>query len=274
MRASARILGVVLLLLLLAASLIWYAAIKEDHRGKLVVSFLDVGAGDAVFVQAPSGRQVLIDGGPDDSVLLQLGKVMPFYDRSIDIIIASAPDAGKVGGLASVLSRYGVSAVARSAAHSGAPQVQAFDGAITSSESRGTRLLIAQRGQVIDLGGGAYIETLFPDRDASGFSAGDGCLILRLVFGKTSFLFSCGSPSIENYLATLDGTKLKSDVLLAASDDTELFTGFVSPQYVVAPQACGSAATSSAFSKLGIQTLDTCQGEITFVSDGQTVARN
>ena len=50
MRMSAKILGVVLLLLLAATSLIWYAALREDHRGRLVVSFLDVGQGDAIFL--------------------------------------------------------------------------------------------------------------------------------------------------------------------------------------------------------------------------------
>lgn len=273
MRASAKILGAVLLLLLLAAALVWYADVLEDHRGTLTVSFLDVGMGNSIFITAPSGLQVLIDGGPDDSVLRQLGSLMPFYDRSIDIVIASAPAAAKVGGLSSVLSRYGVAIVARSAAHSGAPQVQAFDGAVTSAQTRGTRLLVAQRGQVIDLGAGAYLETLFPDRDASGFAAGDGCLLLKLVFGGTSFLFSCGSPAIEDYLATLDGTKLSSDALLATGKDSELFVGVVSPQYAIVPQSCDSAATSSVFSELGIQTLDTCNGAVTFVSDGQTVTR-
>ena len=98
----------------------------------------------------------------------------------------------------------------------------------------------------------------------------DGCLILKLVFGQTSFLFSCGSAAIENYLATLDGAKLKSDVLAATGDDSELFVGFVSPQFAVVP--CNSTATSSAFSKLGIQTQSTCDGAVTFVSNGQNVS--
>jgi|GEM_PF-1626547 len=273
MRASAKILGAVLLLLLLVAGLIWYAAFSEDHRGTLTVSFLNVGAADAVLVKAPSGRTILIDGGPDDSVLRQLGSALLFYERSIDVVIARAPSAASVGGLTSVLSRYSVGMVVRSAARSGAPEVQAFDGAVTGAEAKGTRLITIQRGQVLDLGDGAYIEALFPDRDAAGMSASDGCLVLKLVFGKTTFLFSCGSQAIENYLATLDGANLKADVLLATSNDSELFDGFVSPKFAIIPQVCHTAPTSSAFSKLTIQTLDTCQGAITFISDGQTAMR-
>jgi competence protein ComEC len=278
MRTSAKILGVVLLLLLVATLLVWYAALREDHRSALTVSFLDVGQGDAIFIEAPGGRSVLIDGGPDNSVLRRLGQVMPFYERSIDMVIATAATPQKVGGLTSVLARYQVTAIVRSAAQSSAPQVQSFDSAIATAEQTGTRLLIAQRGQVINLGstdspqaGGAYIETLFPDRDASQMAPSDGCLELKLVYGQTSFLFACGSSAIENYSAMLDGTKLKSNVLFATGNEPELFAGFVSSQFAILP--CGSDSTSSVFSKLQIQTLDTCDGSITFVSDGQTVTR-
>jgi hypothetical protein len=52
MRMSARILGGVLLLLSVVTGLVWYAALSEDHRGILSVTFLDVGQGIAVFVEA------------------------------------------------------------------------------------------------------------------------------------------------------------------------------------------------------------------------------
>jgi competence protein ComEC len=269
MRTSAKILGAVLLLLFIAVPLIWYAALREDHRGTLTVSFLNIGQGDAIFIVAPSGRQVLIDGGPDNSVLPQLGSAMPFYDRSIDMVIATAQVPQKVGGLTSVLSRYQVGAIVRSAAQSSAPQIKSFDGAITAAEQNGTRLLITQRGEKIDLGDGAYLETFFPDRDASSMAPSDGCLVLKLVFGITSFLFACGSPAIETYLATLDGAKLRSDILSATGNDPELFVGSVSPQFAVVP--CGSDATSSVFLRLRIQTFNTCDRNITFVSDGRTV---
>jgi competence protein ComEC len=271
MPRSIVILTSVLTTLLLITGLIWYAAFREDHRGNLTVSFLNVGQGDAIFVQTSNGRQILIDGGPDDSVLRQLGAVMPFYDRSVDLVIATAQMPAKVGGLTDVLARYDVSTIVRSAARSGSPQAQSFDGAITNAEQQGTRLFVLQRGQTIDLGGGTYLETLFPDRDASGMSASDGCLVLKLLFGRTAFLFACGSGAVETYVATLDGSKLHADVLSATGDDTELFVGFVSPQFAVIP--CGANASPSAFSRLDVQTVDTCNGTVTFVSDGQIVTR-
>jgi competence protein ComEC len=271
MRRSAKILGSVLLLLLVVTSLIWYAAFREDHGGRLTVSFLNVGQGDSIFIQTSDGRQILIDGGPDDSVLRQLGSFMPFYDRTIDLVIATAETPAKVSGLTNVLARYGVSTIIRSAARSGTPQAQSFDGAVARAQTHGTRLLVLRRGQTIDLGGSTYLEVFFPDRDASGMSASDGCLVLKLLFGNTAFLFACGSGPIENYMATLDGSKLEADVLSATGDDSELFVGFVSPQYAVVP--CNANASSSAFSRLDVQTVDTCNGTVTFVSDGQIVTR-
>ncbi len=269
MRLSAKILGCTLALLFITTVFVWYAVSREDRRGELSVTFLPVGQGDSVLVEAPSGRRVVVDGGPDDEVLRQLGEVLPFYIRSIDMVIAMAQSPQKVGGLSSVLSRYGVTAIVRSGALSNAPQAQAFTGAVSSAQQNGARLLTLRRGQVIDLGGGALIEVLFPDRDASRMSSNDGCLMFKLMFGNTSFFFACGSPAIENYLATLDGAKLKSDVLLATGEDPELFAGFVSPQFIVVP--CGASATSSALATLQIDMLDTCEGPKTFVSDGRMV---
>src|SRR3989344_6738604 len=78
MRRSVQIKGVAILALLMLTLCIWYAVIQEDRRGLLTVSFLDIGQGDAIFIEAPSGRQVLIDGGPGASVLQRLGEVIPW----------------------------------------------------------------------------------------------------------------------------------------------------------------------------------------------------
>src|SRR3989344_1465956 len=77
--------------------------------GHLRVWFLDIGQGDAIFIQTPAGEQILVDGGPPNGGLLaQLGKVMPFYDRSIDMIVSTHPDADHLGGLVDLLGQYKV----------------------------------------------------------------------------------------------------------------------------------------------------------------------
>ena len=78
--------------LFVATIFVWYAVAQADHGGKLTVAFLNIGQGDAIFIESPTGTQMMIDGGPGAIVLRELGKVMPFYDLSIDIIKVSNPD--------------------------------------------------------------------------------------------------------------------------------------------------------------------------------------
>ncbi len=75
------------------------------------VWFLDVGQGDAILVRAAGGETILIDGGPDDAVLRELSAVLPFYERSIDLVVLTHPHADHINGLVEVLKRYNVGRV-------------------------------------------------------------------------------------------------------------------------------------------------------------------
>ena len=77
--------------LLIAAVLAWTAVFYSLPDDRLKFYALDVGQGDAIFIETPRKAQVLIDGGPDMKVLGQLSAVMPFYDRSIDLLILTHP---------------------------------------------------------------------------------------------------------------------------------------------------------------------------------------
>ena len=68
----------------------------------------DGGQGDAAYIRTPSNQDMLIDGGPDDKVLSCLGRHMPFYDRTIDVVILSHPQKDHLQGLISVIDRYNV----------------------------------------------------------------------------------------------------------------------------------------------------------------------
>jgi competence protein ComEC len=82
--------------------------------GKLHIIFCDVGQGDAAYVRFPDGRDMLVDGGPNDKVLGCLGRHMPFWDRSLDMVVLTHPEKDHVSGLMSALARYHVSYVVRS----------------------------------------------------------------------------------------------------------------------------------------------------------------
>lgn len=76
--------------------------------GKLHIIFCDVGQGDAIFIRTPKGNDILLDGGPGDSVLSCLADNMPFWDRSIELMLLSHPHEDHLAGLISVLERYTV----------------------------------------------------------------------------------------------------------------------------------------------------------------------
>ena len=276
-----------LLALALLTACIWYAVAREDRGGKLTVSFLNIGQGDSIFIDTPSGRQVLIDGGKNRSVLRELSKVSPWYDRTIDVVLATHPDADHIGGIPDVLARYKVDLVIESSVkdEGGADSV-AFEKAAANEAEEGAQRLTAERGQIIDLGKGAYLEILFPDRAVPAVETNTGSIVVRLVYGETSFMLTGDSPqAIENYLVKLDADALKSNVLKAGhhgsrTSSSELFVGFVSPEYTIYSRGCNNSyghphdEVIETFKRLKIPTLDTClDGMITFVSDGKNVER-
>jgi len=91
---------------LLALSLILAGIIFYSSRQDLKVIFLDVGQGDAILISR-GFNQILIDGGPSGQALLEkLGKYVSFWDRKIEIVIATHPDADHIGGLIDLAGTY------------------------------------------------------------------------------------------------------------------------------------------------------------------------
>lgn len=287
MQRSAQVMGFTILVLLAVTVVIWVSIAQTSSGGELRVTFLDIGQGDAIFIQTPSGAQMLIDGGKNRAVIRELGKVIPLFDRSIDVVLATHPDSDHIGGLPDVLKRYSVGIVVQSSVlDPEGTDAQAFDAAVAREENEGGVQLVAERGQVIDLGGGVTFEILFPDRFIPQVETNTGSIVGRLVYGDTSFMLTGDSPDdIEKYLILLDAEGLHSNVLKAGHHGSRTssslqFVGFVSPEYAVFSRGCDNSyghpheEPVAVFAKLQVQTFDTCtDGAVTFVSDGTTVLR-
>src|SRR3989338_9979860 len=114
MRRSVLIIALALLVLVVLTAIVWFAVLREGRGEELTVSFLDIGQGDAIFIESPSGRQALIDGGPGRVVLRELAKVISWYDRSIDAVVATHPDLDHIGGLVDVFARFRVGLIVES----------------------------------------------------------------------------------------------------------------------------------------------------------------
>ena len=92
-------------LFFMLGSILVYQNITYNDK-KLHIVVCDVGQGDAIFIRTPNGSDILIDAGPDDKVLQCLSKNMPFWDKTIEIVILTHPDADHVTGFIDVAKRY------------------------------------------------------------------------------------------------------------------------------------------------------------------------
>lgn len=100
--------------LIVVAVVVWVAFFSKFNAdtAKLdKIYFLNVGQGDSEYIKFRDGHDILIDGGPDQKVLSELGKVMDFGDRRIDLIVLTHPHADHLTGLIDVISRYEVGEV-------------------------------------------------------------------------------------------------------------------------------------------------------------------
>ena len=268
-----------------------YVAFKEERRGILTVAFLNIGQGDAIFIEAPSGSQILIDGGPNKSVLRELSKVMPFYDRSIDVVLATHADQDHIGGIPDVLQKYKVDIFMETGVSGESSSYKELE-KIVEEKSQGVPLgnfkgeplkkILVRRGMVVDLGDGVVLQILFPDRDPSGMETNTSSIVARLVYGENEFLFTGDSPkSIENYLISLGG--LESDVLKAGHHGSKTstspdFVTAVSPEYVVISAGKDnryghpSQEVLDILNNFGAEILRTDKdGRIVFESDGESL---
>jgi competence protein ComEC len=192
----------------------WYICIFLRRPHYLKVAFLDIGQGDSIYIEAPNGRQMLVDGGPDPTVLSRLAKVMPFGDRSIDILLATHADADHISGLSDVIDHYKVSAIFEN----GIPgQTQTFQALQTEVQKHFIKKIIARRGMriVLDQKAGVYFDILFPDRDMSNATSNDGSIVGKLTYGKESFMLTGDATKFSELLIMQHGNiqSLHSQVL-------------------------------------------------------------
>ena len=211
MKMIIRNLKLFFLILLLILNIIIFYSIYYISESTLKVSFLDVGQGDAIFIKAPGGQQMLVDGGPNSSVLRELGKVMPFYDRSIDVVLATHADQDHIGGLVEVLKRFKVSLFIRSNATSSSAVYSELENLV---KEKNIKEEIIASPELLSLGGGAEFDILFPIQNTAGWETNESSIVAKLVYGNNSLLLTGDSPqAIEKYLVGKYGSFLKSDVL-------------------------------------------------------------
>lgn len=225
----------------LVAILLWVAVHAAAKTGQLEVHFFDVGQGDAIFVVLPDGRQILIDGGGNDKVLEKLNAVMPFWDRSIDMVIATHADADHITGLVPVLEHYDVDAVIWNGIEAGTKIFEVWNKAIADEQ---TDVIVGKCCMRFTLSDVAFFEILYPTIstgtvpvDMRG-SQNDSSLVIRFVYGDDSFLFTGDIERQGEYEILRQNLRVESDVLKVAhhgskTSSSELFVEKVNPKVAV-----------------------------------------
>lgn len=283
----------ILLTLLFTTIFCFYYSIREGRGGILTVAFLNVGQGDAILIDSPSGNQMLIDGGIGRVVLRELGRVMPFYDKTIDVVVATHPDADHIGGLNDILNRYSVGLYMKSGVDNDTSVYRELKSRIDERKAQGKlKTIEARKGMVVDLGDGVIFEILYPIYDMDGIETNTASIVGRLVYGQNSFIFTGDSPqNIEEYLVSISQEEtfknsqgfpleLESDVLKVGHHGSrtstgEIFVNAVSPQYAVISAGKDNRyghphrEVLDILGKFNVKTINTADlGRIIFKSDG------
>ena len=221
--------------LLVVVIFIFHLDWQNSHQ-KLTFAVLDVGQGDALFIESPTGTQVLIDSGPPRKILSQLVRIMPLFDRSLDAIIMTHPDQDHIGGFADVLKNYSVGKVFEPGILDDSKIYQNLE---TEIKNRNSPEILARRGMHLDIGGGAVIDILFPDRDVSSWETNEGSIVAKLSYGKTSVMLTGDAPikTEKIILSENSPAQLHSDVLKlghhgSRNSSSPEFLQAVSPKYV------------------------------------------
>ena len=226
----------ILVILFSGTIFVWSAIFIQAPDNILEVHFFDVGQGDSIFIEMPNKRQILIDGGPDKTVLEKLNQTMPFYDQTIDLIILTHPDADHLTGLIEVLEYYQVGHILTSGFQKDTATYQEWQRLIKERE---IPLTIAQAGQNIVLQDGIVLEILWPDQSLISLYSNpvnNVSVVGRLVYGDIEILLT---GDIENKVeSVLSKQEIQSDILKLAhhgskTSSMQSFINKVNPEIAV-----------------------------------------
>ncbi len=259
----------------------WQEVFNLVENKYLKVIFFDVGQGDAIFIETPQKHQILIDGGPDSEILEKLGRVLPFWDRKIDLVILTHPEKDHISGLIEVLKSYKVEYILWTGIIRDTSEYKKWKELIREERAR---IIIAQAGQKI-VAGEALFNILYPLEKLEGEqidNSNDTSVVSRLVFNQNSLLFTGDISKQAEEKITEQKFSLASDVLKVSHHGSkystfEKFLDAVSPEIAVIQVGENNynhptQEVLERLNKLGIEILRTDRsGDIELISDGNNI---
>ncbi len=280
-------LKIIFLILTLANILAWSFVASTQPTEILEVTFLDVEQGDAIFIQAPNGNQILIDTGPTDVVIRKLSEILPYYDRYIDFVITTHPDLDHIGGAPAIFDRYKIGAYIFYENEPVTDVIErlnesiANNGVVTGHVRAGDRI-------VLDAHRNIYLDVLWPSDTYESEDKNDLSIVTKLVYKNADVLLTGDASAkierllISEYADDSAGTYLQSDILKlghhgSKTSSSEAFLKIVSPAFSIVSAGLNnrynhpSAEVIERLERLGFTIMKTTdRGSVVFRTDGET----
>ena len=269
---------------LVVTALIAYRSVRAT-TSFAEIHMLDVGQGDAVLIELPDTTQILIDGGPDASVLLELAEVLGPFDRSIDVVIATHPDADHIGGLLDVLAHYHVEHIVDSGIVKDTALYRAW---VAAASDEGARVTFADGAKRFRFGNVAALDLLWPHEslvDSEEEHVNEYSVVARFTYGNVSTLLTGDIERWAEYQLVRGGALSDVDILKvphhgSKTSTTALLLDAVKPELALLSVGAENRyghpddGVLARLSERGIPILRTDhRGRITIQTDGVTYWR-
>lgn len=260
---------------------ITHTKIFPSESKDLAVVFLDIGQGDATYIKTPQNKRILIDGGPDKTILYKLGKYIPWWEKEIDAVYISHPHADHILGIIEVLKKYKVKKIYLTRA---IIKTSEYEELLESIKMQNTEIEYITSKQDVEYDSSIHFQILHPEKsfgEVTDKDINNTSMLMKLVYGNSSILFT-GDLEIMGQKENL-AEDIDSDILKVphqgSSDSMNLdFMKKVSPQYAVIFVGKNNYGHPSqrvirSYERLGSQVLITQdRGDIVFHLDGENIS--
>jgi beta-lactamase superfamily II metal-dependent hydrolase len=278
-----RIFKFVIIPLLIATALVFYFEFEMRREAAMEIDFYDVGQGDGLMITTYEGAQVVVDGGPGSKILEGVGSDLPFFDRTIEMVVLTHPHADHLQGLIPIMRRYTVKKVL-------VPNIEyhssEYDEFLAEVARQHSEMIYAVQGQRIWLDRSTVFDVLYPAsaekiQTKKNDDLNDYSIVGQVIFGKTKILLTGDSgEEIERQL--LPRFNLDSDLLKVGHHGSKYstsqdFLDEVTPEYSIISSGENKyghpdAGVIERLQKKDSQILRTDQrGDIQFRSDGTRI---
>lgn len=224
-------------------------------RTETTVRFFDVGQGDAALIVGPSGQQIVVDGGPNLSLLEHLETGMPFYDRTIDMLVLSHPHQDHLFAFPDVMKRYRVKNLLITGMDFGLPKYKEM---LTLAAEQNVGVILADPSKDIIWPDGLMLDVVWPRAGLLGRTgdANNTSIVFRVLYGKDSVLFTGDMEEPEEREVLSAGIDVSADILKVAhhGSRTSSSTGFL--MAVKATEAVVSVAAENSYKLPNQDVLD------------------